>query len=39
MAKRNKHVGSSLESLIEVTGDLSEVSAQAIQRVIAWEVG
>ena len=39
MAKRNKHVGSSLDSLLEETGDLSEINAQAIKRVIAWEVG
>lgn len=38
MAKRNKHVGSSLDNLLEETGDLSEVNAQAIQLVIAWEV-
>ena len=38
MAKRKKHVGSSLDSLLEETGDLSEVNAQAIKQVIAWEV-
>ena len=38
MAKRNKHIGSSLDSLLEETGDLAEVRTRAIKRVIAWEV-
>jgi len=38
MAKHNKHIGSSLDDLLEETGELAEVSAIAIKRVIAWEI-
>ena len=37
MAKRNKHIGSSLDSLLEETGDLAETRARAIKGVTAWE--
>ena len=37
MAK-NQHIGSSLDDLLEETGELTEVSAVAIKRVIAWEI-
>jgi len=35
---KNPHIGSSLESLLEKNGELVEVSAIAIKRVIAWEL-
>ena len=38
MAKDNQHLGSSLDDLLENTGELAEVNAMAIKRVIAWEV-
>ncbi len=38
MTKRNQHIGSSFDSLLEETGELAEVSAMAIKRVIAWEI-
>jgi predicted XRE-type DNA-binding protein len=38
MAKTNKHIGSSLDGLLEETGDLVEVNAIAIKRVIAYEI-
>ncbi len=38
MAKQNKHLGSSFDSLLEETGELAEVNAVAIKRVIAWEI-
>ncbi|VAW42595.1 hypothetical protein MNBD_GAMMA01-1378 [hydrothermal vent metagenome] len=34
----NKHIGSSLDDLFAETGDLAEVNAVAIKRVIAWEL-
>ncbi|MCY4359023.1 MAG: Fis family transcriptional regulator [Gammaproteobacteria bacterium] len=37
MAKR-QHVGSSLNDLLQDTGELAEVNAVAIKRVIAWEI-
>jgi len=37
MAK-NKHIGSSLDDLLEETGELVEVNTVAIKRVIAWEI-
>lgn len=37
MAK-SAHIGSSLDSLLEETGELTEVNAVAIKRVIAWEI-
>lgn len=36
--KRNKHAGSTLDSLLEEDGVLGEVEAVAIKRVIAWQV-
>lgn len=39
MAKaKNSHIGSSLDALLETTGELAEVDAIAIKRVIAWQV-
>ena len=38
MAK-NTHIGSSLDSLLEDAGELTEVNTVAIKRVIAWEIG
>jgi len=38
MAKPNQHMGSSLDNLLEETGELAEVNADAIKRVIAWEI-
>ena len=38
MAERNQHLGSSLDDLLEETGDLAEVNAVALKRVIACEV-
>jgi len=38
MAK-NQHIGSSLDGLLEETGELTEISTVAIKRVIAWEIG
>ena len=37
MAK-NQYIGSSLDDLLEETGELTEVSTVAIKRVIAWEI-
>lgn len=34
----NPHIGSSLDELLEEEGILSEVSAIAIKRVLAWQV-
>ena len=34
----NKHVGSAFDDLLEETGELVEVNAIAIKRVIAWEI-
>ena len=34
----NPHIGSSLDDLLEETGDLAEVEDVAIKRVIAWQV-
>lgn len=36
--KRNRHAGSSLDSLLEEDGILGEVEAVAIKRVIAWQL-
>ena len=38
MAKKNAYIGSSFDDLLEETGDLTEVSAVAIKRVVAWQV-
>jgi len=38
MAKKNAHIGSSFDDLLEETGDSAEVSAVAIKRVVAWQV-
>ncbi len=38
MAKPNQHMGSSLDNLLEETGELAEVNAAAIKRIIAWEI-
>ena len=36
MIKR-KHIGSSFDGLLKETGDLTEVSAVAIKRIVAWQ--
>lgn len=38
MAKRNAHIGSTLDDLLAADGMLEEVSARAIKRVIAWQL-
>ena len=38
MAKRNAHIGSTLDDLLSEDGVLEEVSARAIKRVIAWQL-
>lgn len=38
MANRKQHIGSTLDSLLEETGELAEVNTLAIKRVIAWEI-
>lgn len=38
MAKVNRHVGSSLDALLEEDGALQDVSARAMKRVLAWQV-
>ncbi len=38
MAKQNQSIGSSLDDLLQETGELAEVNAAAIKRVIAWEI-
>ena len=38
MVKKNISIGSSLDDLLEETGDYTESNALAIKRVIAWEV-
>ncbi|MDG0978816.1 MAG: hypothetical protein P8O79_03725 [Halieaceae bacterium] len=38
MAATNKHISSSLDDALIASGDLAEVNAVALKRVIAWEV-
>lgn len=38
MAKRNAHIGSSLDDVLDEDGVLEESSARAIKRVIAWQL-
>lgn len=38
MAKRNAHIGSSLDEVLDEDGVLEESSARAIKRVIAWQL-
>ena len=38
MAKKNQHIGSSLDQLLEETDELTAVNAAAIKRVIAWGI-
>lgn len=38
MANHNQYIGSSLDNLLEETGELAEVNSLAIKRVIAWEI-
>ncbi len=38
MVKRNQYIGSSLDDLLEETGELAEVNTVAVKRVIAWEI-
>ena len=38
MEATNKHIGSSLDDALIGSGDLAEVNAIALKRVIAWEV-
>lgn len=33
----NQHIGSSLEDLLEETGELAEANAAALKRVTEWE--
>jgi hypothetical protein len=35
MSSRNKHIGPSLDSLFEETGELEEINARAAKRVLA----
>ena len=35
---KNKHLGSSLDSLLEETDQLTDVDAAAIKRVTNWEI-
>jgi antitoxin HicB len=35
--KKNKHIGSTLESLFEQDGTLVQVDAAALKRVLAWQ--
>lgn len=34
----NPHIGSSLDDLLEETGELAEVEAAALKRVFAWQI-
>ena len=34
----NPHIGSSLDDLLEETGELAEVEAVALKRVVAWQI-
>jgi antitoxin HicB len=34
----DRHIGSSFESFLEEEGDLDEIDALAIKRVVAWEI-
>ena len=36
--KKNRHIGSTLESLLEEDGTLVEADATALKRVLAWQV-
>jgi antitoxin HicB len=38
VAATNKHIGSSLDDALTASGDLTDVNAAALKRVIAWEV-
>lgn len=38
MAKHNQYLGSSLDDLLEETGELAAVNTVAIKRVIVWEI-
>lgn len=38
MAKEKKYIGSSFDEFLAETGELAEVNAIAIKRVIAWEI-
>lgn len=38
MAKHNQYLGSSLDNLLEETGELLEVNISAIKHMIAWEI-
>lgn len=38
MARKNQHIGSSLDDLLEETGEFTEVRTGAIKRIIAWEI-
>jgi hypothetical protein len=37
MDSQKKHIGSSLDDLLEENNELSEVSAEVINRVTTWE--
>ena len=38
MAKKNKQIGLSLNDLLKETGELVEISAVAIKRVVTWQI-
>lgn len=38
MAKQYQHIGSSLDNLLQDTGELADANTVAIKRVIAWEI-
>jgi antitoxin HicB len=38
VAATDKHIGSSLDDALTASGDLADVNAAALKRVIAWEV-
>ncbi len=38
MAKKNKHIGSSFDDFLESEGLQVETSAEAIKRILAWQV-
>ncbi len=38
MSARSPHVGSTLDDLLEADGTISQTTARAIKRVLAWQV-
>ena len=37
--RRNPHIGSTLDDLLEEDGSLADAHALAVKRVLAWQVG